>query len=57
MKSRGMRWAWHVVRTDIRGMNRGFYWEIQKEGDNKEDLDVSGRMILKCILEKYDGVL
>jgi hypothetical protein len=35
-------------------MHIAFCWENQKE---REGLDVGGRMILKSILEKYDGVV
>jgi hypothetical protein len=35
-------------------MHIGVCWEIQKEGDHYEDLDVGGRIILKWILERYD---
>jgi hypothetical protein len=35
-----------------RGIHTGFLWESQKQRDHYEDLDVSGRIILKCILEK-----
>jgi hypothetical protein len=34
-----------------RGMLTGFWKEIQKERDHKEDLHVGGRIILKLILE------
>jgi hypothetical protein len=35
-------------------MHIGFWWESQKE---REDLDTGGRIIIKLILEKYDGVV
>jgi hypothetical protein len=35
-----------------RGMHVGFWWEIQKERDHSEVLDVDGRIILKWILER-----
>jgi hypothetical protein len=31
MKSRGMRWAWHVARMGLRGMHIGYWMERQKE--------------------------
>jgi len=31
---------------------RGFWWENLKERDSLEDLEVHGRKILKCILQK-----
>jgi hypothetical protein len=36
----------------IRGMHMGFWWEMKKERDYYEDLDVGGRTIFKWILEK-----
>jgi hypothetical protein len=30
----------------------GIWWESQKEKDDKEDLDVDGRIILRWILER-----
>jgi hypothetical protein len=30
----------------------GFWWESQKERDPYEDLDVDGRITLKCILQR-----
>jgi len=35
----------------------GSWWENLKEREHVEDLDVDGRMILKCILNKRLGVL
>jgi hypothetical protein len=51
-KSRRMRWAWHVARMGKRGVHIGFWWKIQKERDHYEDLDLSGRIILRLILER-----
>jgi hypothetical protein len=34
-----------------------FWWESQKERGHWEDLDVGGRIILKCILGKCGGVV
>jgi hypothetical protein len=33
-------------------MHIGFWWESQKERYHNEDLNVSGRIILKLILER-----
>ena len=33
----------------------GFWWENLNEGDHLEDPVVDGRIILKCISEKWDG--
>jgi hypothetical protein len=35
-----------------RGMHIGFWWEIEKERDNQEDIDINGNIILRWILEK-----
>jgi hypothetical protein len=35
-----------------RGMHIGFWWESRKERDHYEDLDVSGRIILRWIIER-----
>jgi hypothetical protein len=37
------------------GMDLGFWWENQKEKDYQEDLDIDGKVILKCILENRIG--
>jgi hypothetical protein len=33
----------------------GFGWGILKESDHLEDLEMDGRIILKCILRQVDG--
>jgi hypothetical protein len=38
-------------------MHIGFRWESQKERDHYEDLHVGGRIILRWILAKQDGVV
>jgi hypothetical protein len=40
-----------------RGMNIGFWWESQKEGNHWEDLDVDERIVLKWALGEWDGVI
>jgi hypothetical protein len=40
-----------------RGMHIGYWWKNQKERDHLEDLDVGGWIILKRILDGYDGVV
>jgi hypothetical protein len=52
IKSRRMRWAGHVARFGRRGMLIGYWWESQKERDDREDHDVDGSTILKWILER-----
>jgi hypothetical protein len=39
------------------GTHIGFWWESQKERDHYEDLDLGGRIKLRWILERSDGVL
>ena len=36
-------------------MNTGVWWENLREGDHLKDPSVDGRIILKWILEKWDG--
>jgi hypothetical protein len=38
-----------------REVDTGFLWGNFREGDHLEDPDVDGRIILKWILEKWDG--
>jgi hypothetical protein len=33
----------------------GFWWGNQREGDQLEDPSIDGRIILKCIFEKWYG--
>jgi hypothetical protein len=39
-----------------RDIYTGFWWQSQKEGDHKGDIDVGGRIILECISARYDSV-
>ena len=36
-------------------MRRRFWWTKLREGDHLEEADGDGRIILKWILEKWDG--
>jgi hypothetical protein len=38
------------------GMHIGYWWESQKEIDHCEDQGVRGWIILKWILERWDGM-
>jgi hypothetical protein len=40
-----------------KGMHVGYWWENQKEIDHWGGRDVSGWIILRWILERYDGVV
>jgi hypothetical protein len=51
IKSRRMRWTGHAARMIIRGINVGYWWEIQKGRDRWEDSDVGGWTILKWMLD------
>jgi hypothetical protein len=37
-------------------MRIGYWWESQKERDHWEDLDVGVRIILRWMLERWDGM-
>jgi hypothetical protein len=55
IKSRKLKWEEHVAR---RGESRDFYRVLvgnPREGDQWEDRRVDGNIILKWILEKWDG--
>ena len=52
IKSRNMRWAWHVAGKDDRT-----YWVLvgegrRKERDYLEDVGVNGTVILKWVLKR-----
>jgi hypothetical protein len=47
-----MRFVGHIVCVGRKGMHTGFWWDIQKERDHYEDVDVTGRIILKWIFDK-----
>ena len=50
-----MRWAGHVAHM-VRGeVHTRILWGNLREGDHLEDSGLDGRIILKWILEKWDG--
>jgi hypothetical protein len=36
-------------------VHTGFWWGNGRKGDHLEDSGVDGRIILKCIFDKWDG--
>jgi hypothetical protein len=54
VKSRRMRWVWHIARMGRRGMHMGFWWESLKEKDHYEDKRVGECITLKWILRRWD---
>jgi hypothetical protein len=57
VKWRIMIWIEHLAHMGQRGMRLGFWWERQKDRDHLEYEDIGGRMILKWILERHDGMM
>ena len=55
VKSRRMRWAGHVGRMG-EGCT-GFWWENLRERNQRGDPDVDGRIILRWIFRKWEGVV
>ena len=57
VKSRRMRWAGHVARMGrIEGCT-GFWWRSLRERGHWGDQDVDGRIILRWIFRKLEGVV
>ena len=56
VKSRRTRWAGHVARMGRGELCTGFKWENLRERDHWGDPDVDGRIILRWISGKWDGV-
>ena len=55
VKSRRMRWAGHVARIgEDRGVHR---WKSLRERGHWGDQDVDGRIILRWIFRKLEGVV
>jgi hypothetical protein len=50
-----MRVAGHVTCMGVKGSAQSVWQGSLNEDDQQEDLDVSGRIILKYILEQQDG--
>jgi hypothetical protein len=57
IKSIKIRWAGHAARMERREVHTKFWWGNLREGDHLENPGLDGRMILKLIFEKWDGVM
>ena len=57
VKSRRMRWAGHLARMGRGEVCAGFWWGNLREIDHWGDPDVDGRIILRWIFRKWEGVL
>jgi hypothetical protein len=57
IKSRILRWAGHVARMRKGEVHTGFWWGDLREGDHLGDPGVDGRIILKWIFKRWDGVM
>jgi hypothetical protein len=44
-----------VTQMGSREVHKIFWWENLKERAHLEDLGLDGRIILKCIINKWDG--
>ena len=55
IKSRRMKWAWHVRRMGGGEGHAGFWWGRPRVRVHLEDLGIDGRIILKWMLGKWDG--
>jgi hypothetical protein len=56
IKSRRMRWTEQVARTGRGEVHILFGWRNMREGDHLKDSGINGRIILKLIFKKWDGV-
>jgi hypothetical protein len=54
MKSMILKWWGHVTWMGRREMRTGLCCGKVKEGNNLEDLDVDGYMVMKCILSMME---
>jgi hypothetical protein len=57
IKTRRMRLAGHVARTETGEVHEVFWWGDLRERDHLEDLGVDGRIILIWVFNKQDGVM
>jgi hypothetical protein len=54
IKSSGQRWRGHAARLGRGDVLTGLWWGNLREGDHLNDRGVDGRIILKCILQKWN---
>jgi hypothetical protein len=52
IKSRRIRWAWHVARMGREEAYTGFWWGNLRERDHWRDSGVDGKIILRWIVRK-----
>ena len=52
MKLGRVRWTEHAARIEERERHTGFWVEKVNKIRHLEDLDVNGRIILKCVIQK-----
>ena len=57
VKSRRMRWAGHVAHMGKGEVCTGFWLGNLRERDHWGDPDVDGRIILRWIFRKWEGVV
>ena len=57
VKSRKVRWAGHVAQMGGGEMCTGFRWGNLRERDHWGDPDGDGRIILRWIFRKWEGVV
>jgi hypothetical protein len=57
VKSKRMRWAGHVARMGEGEVFTGFWWGSLREVDHWGDPDIDGRIILRWIFRKCEGVM
>ena len=57
VKSRRMRWAGHVARMEEGRGVQGFWWGDLRERYHWGDPDADGRIILRWIFRKWEGVV
>jgi hypothetical protein len=53
--SRIMRSVGHAARMGRTDVHTGFWWENLREEDHLEDPGVDGKIIVKWIMEKWNG--